>query len=112
MSNRLSISKQAHIKKRKAAQNKQRGINKCSPFAQPAPLMALAVTNNLRVQADAGIVDKNAFIDRADININAVSASNDANGFFKVERDAQVFGEMIERTKRQNAEYFVSADKQ
>ena len=106
----LAVGIQANVKKRIAAQNFERGAKKRIPLSVAEPLSLLAPPHDVRVKSQTGIVNKYLSVDLSNVNFGNVTGNNRARRFFEVERNVQVFGEMIERAERQYAENLFRAD--
>ena len=66
-------------------------------------MLLLPIAHDMRIEAEAGIVQENAPVDDADIDVDHVRRRDRAHGFGGVEGDTQVFREVIERAERQHA---------
>ena len=66
-------------------------------------LLRLAVDDHQWVKADRGIVDEGAAVDLGDIDAALVAGSDDRRRLGKVEGNAEIAGEMVERAERQQA---------
>ena len=74
------------------------------------PLLALALLHDARIEADARIVEEDAAVYFADIHPGDFAGEKCLHRLLEFERDAQVFGEVIEGPHRQNAKGGIRAD--
>ena len=64
----------------------------------------VALDDEIRVDADRRVVDKDLAVDLAEIDHAGLTASDCLRGALEVERKPEVLGEMIERSERNDAE--------
>ena len=76
------------------------------PFTVSEALSQFASANNIGVETQTRIVDKNTAVDLADINIDGSSAEDHLDGCFEIVWYLQVFRKMIEGAERQHAKRF------
>lgn len=77
----------------------------CIPLAAAEPaLLVIAIAHDVRIQAQARIVDEDASIDRAHVHVERVSCSDGAHRVLGVEWNAQILREMVERPQWQHPE--------
>ena len=99
------VGAQPGVEKRVAAQRGERRPGEGRPLAAPEPrLLQLALMDDLRVQAEARVVEKEAAVDIGDIDRMDVAVGDRCERGFGFERDAEVAGEMVQRAQRQHAE--------
>ena len=102
----------AHAKVRVAAQNRP-VPTRARPIAEAVPLLPpLALAHNRWVDAEAGVVDEDAAVDLGGVHARDAPGEQSARGLFEVEREAEVFGEVVERAEREHAERLVRVDEQ
>src|SRR6202163_1267034 len=101
----FAVDIEKHLDKRIAPQDREGRPDECGPFPATEPLL-LQVTcfHQLRVNAEARIVEEEAIVDRTHVDLRAVAFGNSRHRTFKIEGDMKVLGEMIEGTERQNAQ--------
>src|ERR1700674_2344705 len=101
----FAVDVEKHLHKRIAPQHRERRPDRGGPFPAAQPLL-LQVTcfHQLRVNAEAGIVEEEVIVDRTHVDLRAISFGNSRHRTFKIERDMKVLREMIERPERQNAQ--------
>ncbi len=82
-----------------------------APFAAAqALLLALAVADDVRIEAEARVVDEDAAVHLADVDEHRPSSDDATHGRGDIERHAEIPGEMVERAEREHAECDLAAD--
>ncbi len=72
--------------------------------------MLLTFADDARIEAEAGVIDKNGAVDLSHIDLFAIAARDRIDRFFQFQGDFQILGEMIEGSKRQDAKPLFRAD--
>ena len=67
-------------------------------------LLLLTLPDDARIKSQTRIVKKHSTVDFAHINLRLASFQTDSRRALKVERDVQIFGEVIECAEREYAE--------
>src|SRR5438105_7891896 len=107
----FAVDVKKHLHERIAPQDRERRPDGRGPFAAAEPLL-LQVTcfHQLRVNAQAGIVEEEVIVDRTHVDLRAIAFGNSPHRTFNIERDMKVLGEMIECPERQNAQRSPASD--
>ena len=96
---------------RKAPQRRQRGPRERQPLAAAeALLLAFAIANDVRVEAQARVVDEDPAVDLADVDPRRVPFGQERHRVVELERNAEVLGEVVERAERKDAEDDAAVD--
>ena len=74
-----------------------------------ALLLLFPLAHEMRVEAHARIVHEYSAVDLADIHLGDLTGEEIADSSIEVQRNADIFGEMVQRTHRQNTERCISA---
>ena len=80
------------------------------PACYGPPLLALALLHDARIEAYARIIEEDAAIYLADIHSGDFAGEKCLHRLLELERDAQVFGEVIKGPHRQYAKGGIRAD--
>jgi hypothetical protein len=67
-------------------------------------LLLLAMPHNTWVESQARIVEKHPAVDLPYVDTRRRTRTNGPHSPFQIERDAEVFGKMVQRAERQDAE--------
>jgi hypothetical protein len=86
-------------------QHPQEGRCHRHPFRDPAAgSPPVALDDEIRIDADRRVIDEDLAIDLAEIDHAGLAATDCRRGAVEVEREAEILGEMIERSERNDAE--------
>ena len=87
-----------------AAQYLDKGSEKCRPLSMSVGPQLLAALDDVRIDANGGVVDKDAVVHASHIDPPDASFRDAVYCLVQVHRDLQNFREVIQRAERQHAE--------
>jgi hypothetical protein len=106
----LTFKLDLQIEKREPPERLDGRPKKGGPLpARQAFLLSLAARNDLRVDAETRIVDEDPPVHFARVDGSRVPCFDRLHRSLEIERDAEVFGEMIQRANREDAQNLVGA---
>ncbi len=74
------------------------------PFAAAATLLRFPFPDHSRIEADARVVDEEATVDVADVELTDLSGDDRLHRGLEVQRESEILGEVIERAHWEDAE--------
>ena len=86
------------------------GAGECHPFSIPFALLRFPFANNPGIDADTGVVQEDMPVNFAHVDVRDAPGHNRGDRTFQLQRDLQVFCEMIERAERQYPQRSPGAD--
>ena len=102
---------QLHAEKRIAAQGRHQRPAEGQPLAPSQPaLLLFAVAHDIGIQAQAGIVQENAAIHFAHVDLVQHALRHIGDRRIERQRNIQILGEMVQGTQRQDAKRRAAAD--
>jgi len=108
----LPVYIHANPHNRKSPKNHDDRFQHRIPFAMPKSLAEfIAMPNDMRVEADAGIIDEGAVVDLREVDRAWLARNDNTSGSAKVERQTQILSEMIERAHGEHAHDRARANK-